>query len=73
MPNFNPAKRITSKEALYHPYFRAWNDPVDEPTRPAKFCFGPEDEGSIKGIKKLAVEEVHLFRAEIGAHARAAG
>ena len=41
---------------------------MDEPTRPVKFCFGPEDEDSIEGMKKLIVEEVHLFRAEVGAH-----
>ena len=70
---FDPAKRITSEEALYHPYLRAWHDPVDEPTRPVKFCFGPEDEDLIEGMKKLIVEEVHLFPAEIMAHARAAG
>ena len=34
---------------------------------------GGDDEDSIEGMKKLVVEEVHLFRAEIGAHARAAG
>ena len=73
MLNFDSAKRITSEEALYHPYLQAWHDPVDEPIRPAKFCFGPEDEDSIEGMKKLVVEEVQLFRAEIGAHARAAG
>ena len=62
---FNPAKRIASEEILYHPYLQAWHNPVDEPTRPAKFCFGPEDEDSIEGMKKLVVEEAHLFRAEI--------
>ena len=72
MLNFDSAKRITSEEALYHPYLQAWHDPVDEPTRPAKFCFSPEDEDSIEGMKKLVVEEVHLFRVEIRAHARAA-
>ena len=46
---------------------------MDEPTRPVKFCFGPEDEDSIEGMKKLIVEEVHLFPAEIMAHVRAAG
>ena len=65
MLNFDPAERITSEEALYHPYLRARHDPVDEPTRPAKFCFGLEDEDSIEGMKKLIVEEVHLFPAEI--------
>ena len=67
MLNFDPAERITSKEALYHPYLRAWHDPVDEPTRPVKFGFGPEDEDSIEGMKKLIVEEVHLFRGDWGA------
>ena len=65
MLNFDPGERITSEEALYHPYLRAWHDPVDEPTHPTKFCFSPEDEDSIEGMKKLVVEEVHLFWAEI--------
>ena len=46
---------------------------MDEPTCPVKFCFGPEDEDSIEGMKKLIVEEVHLFPAEIMVHAHAAG
>ena len=69
---FNPVKRIASEEILYHPYPQAWHDPVDEPTHPAKFCFSPEDEDSIEGMKNLVDEEVHLFWVEIGAHARAA-
>ena len=38
-----------------------------------KFDFGFEEEESIEGMKKLIVEEVNSFRAEVRAHARAAG
>lgn len=38
-----------------------------------KFDFGFEEEDTIEGMKKLIVEEVNSFRAEVRAHARAAG
>ena len=38
-----------------------------------KFDFGFEEEDSIEGMKRLIVEEVHAFRAEVRAQARAAG
>lgn len=37
------------------------------------FDFGFEEEDSIEGMKRLIVEEVHAFRAEVRAQARAAG
>jgi mitogen-activated protein kinase 7 len=38
-----------------------------------KFDFGFEEEDTIEGMKKLIVEEVNSFRAEVRAQARAAG
>lgn len=38
-----------------------------------KFDFSFEEEDSIDGMKKLIVDEVNSFRAEVRAHARAAG
>lgn len=38
-----------------------------------KFDFGFEEEDSIEGMKKLIVQEVNEFRAEVRAQARAAG
>ncbi|THH20827.1 hypothetical protein EW146_g577 [Bondarzewia mesenterica] len=73
MLNFDPAKRITCEQALEHPYLAVWHDPTDEPVCPSKFDFGFEDEDSIEGMKRLIVEEVNVFRAEVRAHARAAG
>jgi len=73
MLNFDPAKRITCEEALNHPYLQVWHDPGDEPICATKFDFGFEDEDSIEGMKRLIVEEVNSFRAEVRAHARAAG
>ena len=31
MLEVNPAKRITAKEALAHPYLKSLHDPADEP------------------------------------------
>jgi len=38
-----------------------------------KFDFGFEEEDTIEGMKKLIVEEVNSFRAEVRMQARAAG
>jgi mitogen-activated protein kinase 7 len=37
-----------------------------------KFDFGFEEEDTIEGMKRLIVEEVNSFRAEVRAQARAA-
>lgn len=71
--NFDPAKRITCEQALNHPYLSVWHDPADEPLCTSSFDFGFEDEDSIEGMKRLIVEEVQSFRAEVRADARAAG
>ncbi|KAG6889117.1 hypothetical protein C0995_003686 [Termitomyces sp. Mi166 len=70
---FDPAKRISCEQALNHPYFQVWHDPADEPVCEKKFDFGFEEEDSIEGMKKLIVEEVNAFRAEVRAQARASG
>ncbi|KAF7321518.1 Mitogen-activated protein kinase [Mycena kentingensis (nom. inval.)] len=70
---FDPAKRITCEEALAHPYFQAWHDPSDEPVCQEVFDFSFEEEDSIEGMKKLIVEEVNNFRAEVRQQAPATG
>ncbi|GLB37382.1 putative protein kinase superfamily protein [Lyophyllum shimeji] len=70
---FDPAKRISCEQALNHPYFQVWHDPADEPVCESKFDFSFEEEDSIEGMKKLIVEEVNAFRAEVRAQARASG
>ncbi|KAF8070426.1 kinase-like domain-containing protein [Lyophyllum atratum] len=70
---FDPAKRISCEQALNHPYFQVWHDPTDEPTCESKFDFGFEEEDSIEGMKRLIVDEVNSFRAEVRAQARASG
>lgn len=40
---------------------------------PQKFDFSFEEEDSIDGMKRLIVEEVQSFRAEVRAQARATG
>ena len=87
--NFDPAKRITCEQALKHPYLQVWHDPADEPVCPAvsrtpqckaemltarqPFDFGFEDEDSIEGMKRLIVDEVQSFRAEVRQQARGGG
>ncbi|KAJ7072610.1 kinase-like domain-containing protein [Mycena amicta] len=70
---FDPAKRISCEQALAHPYLQVWHDPADEPVCESKFDFAFEEEDSIEGMKKLIVEEVNYFRAEVRQQARAAG
>lgn len=86
---FDPAKRITCEQALNHPYFLPWKDPIDQQVCASvsayaikntccalilsqKFDFSFEEEDSIDGMKRLIVEEVNAFRAEVRAQARAA-
>ncbi|KAI0698224.1 CMGC/MAPK/ERK protein kinase [Cytidiella melzeri] len=71
--NFDPAKRITCEQALKHPYLAVWHDPNDEPSCPSSFDFGFEEEDSIEGMKRLIVDEVQSFRAEVRQQARAGG
>ncbi|KAH9914828.1 CMGC/MAPK/ERK protein kinase [Fomitopsis serialis] len=71
--HFDPAKRITCDQALNHPYLAVWHDPADEPVCPTPFDFIFEEEDSIEGMKRLIVDEVQTFRAEVRAQARASG
>ncbi|KAI0090535.1 CMGC/MAPK/ERK protein kinase [Irpex rosettiformis] len=71
--NFDPAKRITCEQALNHPYLAVWHDPNDEPSCPSSFDFGFEEEDGIEGMKRLIVDEVQSFRAEVRQQARAGG
>ncbi|PFH53770.1 hypothetical protein AMATHDRAFT_136698 [Amanita thiersii Skay4041] len=70
---FDPAKRISCDQALNHPYLQVWHDPADEPVCDSKFDFGFEEEDTIEGMKKLIVEEVNTFRAEVRQQAKASG
>ncbi|KZV88400.1 kinase-like protein [Exidia glandulosa HHB12029] len=65
MLNFDPAKRISCEAALNHPYLAVWHDPNDEPVCPTKFDFGFEEEDSMEGMKRLIIEEVNSFRAQV--------
>jgi mitogen-activated protein kinase 7 len=66
---FDPARRITCQEALEHPYFSVWHDPVDEPSCEVPFDFGFEREDSTNGMRDLIVEEVRSFRNLVRQHA----
>ncbi|KIM40933.1 hypothetical protein M413DRAFT_156206 [Hebeloma cylindrosporum] len=70
---FDPAKRMSCEQALGHPYFQVWCDPADEPVCHSTFDFGFENEDSMDGMKRLIVDEVNSFRAEIRSQVRVEG
>ncbi|GJJ08440.1 hypothetical protein Clacol_002656 [Clathrus columnatus] len=73
MLTFDPAKRISCEEALEHAYFAVWHEPADEPVCSEPFDFTFEEEDSIEGMKRLIVEKVNGFRAQVRSQARASG
>jgi mitogen-activated protein kinase 7 len=68
---FDPAKRISCEDALNHPYLQVWHDPADEPVCEVPFDFAFEEEDAVDGMKRLIVDEVNNFRAEVRSQARA--
>jgi len=67
---FDPKKRITTEEALAHPYLEAYHDPEDEPVAPP---LDPEffefdlhkDDISREQLKELLYEEIMTFTPTI--------
>ncbi|KAG9914074.1 putative MAP kinase, partial [Aureobasidium melanogenum] len=64
---FVPAKRITTEEALEHPYLAIWHDPSDEPACPTKFDFRFEVVKEIPELRTIIFDEVRRFRSEVRA------
>ncbi|KAH0288559.1 mitogen-activated protein kinase spm1 [Aureobasidium namibiae CBS 147.97] len=64
---FVPAKRITTEEALEHPYLAIWHDPSDEPACPTKFDFRFEVVKEIPELRTIIFDEVRRFRGEVRA------
>ncbi|KAF7846068.1 hypothetical protein BT93_L5328 [Corymbia citriodora subsp. variegata] len=64
---FVPTKRITTEEALEHPYLSIWHDPSDEPSHPHQFDFGFEAMQKREEIRPAIYNEVHLFREQVRA------
>ena len=62
-----PAKRITTEEALEHPYLAIWHDPSDEPACPTKFDFRFEVVKEIPELRTIIFDEVRRFRGEVRA------
>ncbi|GAA5864225.1 hypothetical protein JCM3774_001262 [Rhodotorula dairenensis] len=59
---FDPYERISCEDALVHPYLSVWHEPADEPTCPALFDFGFEQEETMEGMRREIVKEVEEFR-----------
>ncbi|KEQ98649.1 hypothetical protein AUEXF2481DRAFT_25918 [Aureobasidium subglaciale EXF-2481] len=64
---FVPANRITTEEALEHPYLAIWHDPSDEPACPTKFDFRFEVVKEIPELRTIIFDEVRRFRGEVRA------
>lgn len=60
---FDPSKRLTTKEALKHPYLSSYHDPLDEPvTSPIpveEFAFDIEKKDlNIEDLKRLIYNQI---------------
>ncbi|GAB7349964.1 hypothetical protein MBLNU459_g0654t2 [Dothideomycetes sp. NU459] len=64
---FVPSKRITTEEALEHPYLAIWHDPSDEPSHPHLFDFGFEAIQKREEIRPVILNEVRRFRSQVRA------
>lgn len=64
---FVPTKRITTEEALEHPYLSIWHDPSDEPSHPHQFDFGFEAMQRRDEIRPVIYSEVRRFRQQVRA------
>ena len=57
----DPENRITSKEALMHPYFESYHDPDDEPdAKPFDDSFETYDYSLIQWKSNL-IKNFHIF------------
>lgn len=64
---FVPSNRITTEQALEHPYLAIWHDPSDEPSHPHLFDFGFEAIQKREEIRPVILNEVRRFRAQVRA------
>ncbi|OJA14038.1 hypothetical protein AZE42_12188 [Rhizopogon vesiculosus] len=62
---FDLAERIRCEATLNHPYLQVWHDPADEPVCESQFDFSFEEKNLMDGMKRLIIEEVQSFRAEV--------
>jgi len=61
--SFNPMTRMTTEQALAHPYIAEYYDPDDEPVAEKPFSFEIEiDDLPTKTLKKMVFEEVVSFK-----------
>ncbi len=60
----DPENRITSKEALKHPYFESYHDPDDEPDAEQFDDAFEEKEFSTVQWKRMIIEEIKNNKAK---------
>jgi len=61
--SFNPMTRMTTEQALAHPYMAEYYDPEDEPVAQKPFSFEVEiDDLPTKTLRKMVFEEVVAFK-----------
>lgn len=65
MLTWDPSHRITAAEALKHPFFKQFHDPIDEPTAcPMKECEFERKNISLHEMRKNLWNEIQLFNNE---------
>lgn len=62
---FDPSSRITVEDALEHPYLQIWHDASDEPVCPSTFDFSFEIVEDVAEMRRMILDEVLQFRAEV--------
>mmetsp|Transcript_4127 Transcript_4127/g.15540 ORF Transcript_4127/g.15540 Transcript_4127/m.15540 type:complete len:252 (+) Transcript_4127:400-1155(+) len=63
---FNPEKRISTEEALKHPYFKGLHDPSDEPVASSTFTFEYDSkEISAQALRAMLHEEMLRFHSDL--------
>ncbi|KAG0641744.1 kinase-like domain-containing protein [Tuber brumale] len=62
---FDPTSRVSVETALEHSYLQIWHDAQDEPDCPTPFDFSFEVVDEISDMRKMILNEVHVFRAAV--------
>lgn len=65
MLSFDPTSRISTEEALEHPYLHIWHDASDEPSCPSTFDFHFEVVEDVQQMRRMIFDEVVRFRATV--------
>lgn len=65
MLSFDPTSRVSTEEALEHPYLHIWHDASDEPSCPSTFDFHFEVVEDVQQMRRMIFDEVVRFRATV--------